>query len=114
MTRFYADENFHFGITQELRRLGYDVLTVQQAGKAGQRIPDQDVLAYAISLGRAVLTHDRPDYIRLHRQTPQHAGIVICTNDPDFRAAAQRIHQAVIAESPLDNKLVRVNRPAVP
>ncbi len=38
MSRLYADENFDDGVVQELRQLGHDVLTVHQAGKAGQKI----------------------------------------------------------------------------
>lgn len=114
MADLYADENFHAGIVAELRRLGHDVLTAQQAGQAGQQIPDAAVLAYAIRLGRAVLTHDRWDYVRLHKRTSRHGGIVVCTRDDDLVAVAQRIHQALLAETPLDNKLVRVNKPAHP
>jgi Domain of unknown function (DUF5615) len=49
MARFYADEHYPLGITEFLRQLGHDVLTVQDAGKAGQKIPDPDVLAFAIA-----------------------------------------------------------------
>jgi hypothetical protein len=38
-------------------------------------------------------------------------GIVVCSFDPDFIAQAQRIHQAVEAQSEMDNQLIRVNRP---
>jgi hypothetical protein len=36
MARLYADENFPQPVVMGLRRLGHDVLTVQEAGKAGQ------------------------------------------------------------------------------
>jgi hypothetical protein len=114
MASLYADENFHFAAVEELRRLGHDVLTAQEAGQAGQKIPDPAVLAYVTRLGRAVLTHNRRHFIQLHKQTPVHGGIVVCTTDTDFLALAQRIHQALLTESPLDNKLVRVNKPATP
>jgi len=39
-----------------LRNLGHDVLTVQEAGNANQRIPDEQVLAFAVSQERAILT----------------------------------------------------------
>jgi hypothetical protein len=45
MARLYADEGFPKPIVEELRKLGHDVVTAQEAGKAGQRIPDADVLA---------------------------------------------------------------------
>lgn len=40
MASFYADEQFPFQVVVLLRKLGHDVLTVQEAGKANQRIPD--------------------------------------------------------------------------
>ncbi len=43
MTRLYSDENFPFPVVEELRRLGYDVLTLQEAGFAGQSVPDENV-----------------------------------------------------------------------
>jgi hypothetical protein len=42
-----------------LRNLGHDVLTVQEAGNANQRIPDEQVLAFAVSQERAILTINR-------------------------------------------------------
>ena len=51
-----------------LERDGYDVLTTQAAGRAAQRIPDPDQLAFATSLGRAIFTHDTKDYQRIARE----------------------------------------------
>jgi hypothetical protein len=114
MAMLYADENFHFPVVMELRNLGYDVLTAYEAGQAGKRIPDPSVLAFAVSIGRAVLTHNRKHFIKLHKQGIRHFGILICTYDEDHVALAQRIHHAIKANSPLDNKLIRVNKPAKP
>ncbi len=114
MPTLYADENFHGEVVKKLRALGYDVLTAREAGQADQGIPDAEVLAFGIRQGRAVLTHNRRHYVKLHKRTASHKGIIICTVDNDFIALAQRIHQAIVAESPLDNKLVRVNMPSIP
>jgi hypothetical protein len=110
MTRLYADEDFPPAVVNALRGLGHDVLRVQEVGKANQQIPDEDVLAYAISLGRAVLTHNRWDYIRLHRWVRPHCGIVVCSKDPAYVAQAQKIHQALLACPVLDDQLVRINK----
>jgi Domain of unknown function (DUF5615) len=48
VARFYADEQFPFPVVELLWALGHDVLTVQAAGNAGQKIPDEDVLVFAI------------------------------------------------------------------
>jgi extradiol dioxygenase family protein len=111
MARLYADENFNGKVVPLLLGLGHDILTAQQAGKAGQGIDDAEVLAHAISLKRAVLTHNRKHFVKLHKKSIQHFGIIVCTNDRDYQALANRIHQALLAETPLENKLIRVNKP---
>ncbi|MGB3652665.1 MAG: DUF5615 family PIN-like protein [Rivularia sp. (in: cyanobacteria)] len=111
MARFYADEQFPFPVVEHLRNFGHDVLTVQEAGKADQSIPDDDVLMYAISQERAILTINRNDFIRLHRRDDKHFGIVVCTNNRNWQQFAARINDAVIAEESLQGKLIRVVRP---
>lgn len=111
MARLYANENFPYAVVRELRALGHDVLTVAEAGNAGQRIPDEAVLAYATQAERAVLTINRRDFVRLHRQGIDHAGIIVCTQDADAGGQAQRIHAAVTAADELTNALLRIVRP---
>jgi len=112
MARFYANENFPLPVVLELRRLDHEVLTVQEAGKAGQRVTDEQVLAFATAENRAVLTINRKHFIRLHREYPHHAGIVVCTFDPDFIGQAGRIHAAAAALPEMTGQLLRVNRRA--
>src|SRR5262245_5325120 len=114
MADLYADEDFHAGVVAELRQLGHDVLTAHEAGQANQGIPDSAVLAYAVSLARAVLTHNRKDFVRLHKQGVCHRGVIVVTNDSDFIANASRIDLAIQAAGNLDNQLVRVNKPSHP
>jgi hypothetical protein len=87
------------------------VLTCQEAGHAGQRIPDEEVLQFATERGRAVLTLNRRDFFRLDRRIRDHAGIVACTEDGDCERQAERIHDAITSQSDLGGKVVRVNRP---
>ena len=110
MARFYANENFPLPAVEELRRLGHDVLTTQDAGRAGIAAPDSEVLSDAMVQNRAVLTFNRRHFIRLHFAQPQHAGIVVCTFDPDFVGLAQRIDAALNAPSELAGRLVRIYR----
>lgn len=65
MPRFYADENFPLPAVEELRKLGHDVLTAYESGKAGQSIPDELVLAFAIVEKRILITLNRKHFIRL-------------------------------------------------
>jgi hypothetical protein len=111
MTHLYANENFPLPTVIELRRLGHDVLTVQETGKSGQAISDEAVLEYACSQGRVLLTLNRKHFIRLHKNKPEHNGIIVCTYDPDFIRLAQRIHSALETQDTHSGQLIRVNRP---
>lgn len=113
MARLYANENFPLPVVEALRRLGHDVLTIQDAGGGERAIPDIEVLTEASSNQRAVLTLNRKHFVRLHHEQPQHAGIVVCTFDADFERQARQIHVALEAQPTLTDQLLRVNRPAV-
>ena len=112
MARLYTNENFPQPVVEELRRLGHDVLTVHETGRAGQSWPDGEVLAFARLQGRVLLTLNRKHFLRLHRQEPEHAGLILCTFDPEFAGQARRIHAAIQEQGPLEGKVLRVNRPA--
>jgi len=114
MARLYADEDFPFPFVERLRQLGHDVITTFEAGRANQGIGDADQLAFATSLGRAMLTRNRRHFARLHRASIQHGGVVSITDDPDFDGQANRIDQALAGHSTLAGQRVRVNRPANP
>ena len=45
--KFYSNENFHLGAVEQLRSLGYEALTSLEAGRANQRISDEQVLEFA-------------------------------------------------------------------
>ncbi len=112
MARLYADENFALPVVLELRRLGHDVMTTHEAGKSDQSIPDDEVLRFASVENRMVLTLNRKHFLRLHREAPDHQGIIVCTYDPNFVAQASRIDAAIQEQTALNGKLLRVNRPA--
>jgi hypothetical protein len=109
MAQLYAYENFDYPVVEFLRRLGHDVITVQEAGRADG--DDPQVLADAAADGRAVLTFNRKDFRRLHRNSTAHAGIVACKWDSDRAALAARIDQAIVAAGLLAGQFLRVNRP---
>jgi hypothetical protein len=66
------------------------------------------VLALAVAEQRIVVTLNRRHFIRLHSTMPEHAGIVVCTFDPDFAALAQRIHTALEAQPQMAGQPIRV------
>jgi predicted nuclease of predicted toxin-antitoxin system len=108
----YTNENFPFPAAEELRRLGHDVMTVQESGLGGQSASDDAVLRFAIDHGRTLITLNRRHFVKLHEETPGHQGIIVCTTDSDFRGLASRIDAAVKDHSTLQSRLIRVNRPA--
>ena len=112
MGQLYANENFPLPVVEELRRLGHDVLTVHETGKANQAVPDDEVLAFAGDENRSVLTLNRRDFIKLHNANPNHYGIIVCTYDPDFVGQANRIHQAIESCASPIGQLIRINRPS--
>ena len=111
MAQLYSNENFPLPVAQELRRLGHDVLTVQESGNAGLAMSDEAVLRFATEKSRSLVTLNRKHFIRLHEKGRMHAGIIVCTFDPDFVELAHRIDNAIRSQSSLTQKLIRVNRP---
>ncbi|GET42835.1 DUF5615 family PIN-like protein [Microseira wollei] len=110
MAALYADEQFPRRVVEILRDLGHDVLTVQEAGNAG--LPDEEVVAFAITQNRAVLTLNRRHFIRLHQLQPNHPGIIVCSRDDDWNRQAARINEAICLLETLTGMLIRVNRPS--
>ncbi len=112
MLALYADENFPLPVIEEPRRLGFDVLTMYEDGKANHSLTDKDVLRIASERNRALLTVNRRHFIQLHRTDPNHTGIIVCTFDPNFVGQAQRIANALRDRTNLENELIKIYRPA--
>ncbi len=104
----YADEDFFYPVVVELRRLGHDVVTAQQDGHSSA--PDPIILGRANALGRVLLTFNRSDFKRLHRQGATHCGILSATQDHDHAALVGRIDAALAGMTP-GRWHLRINRP---
>ncbi len=112
MAKLYSNENFRKQIILHLIEMGHDVLSAFNAGNANQNIPDEEVLDFAKNCERIILTFNRKDFIKLHNENPNHFGIIVCTEDKNSKALAQRIHESIIdSGSDLENLLIRINRP---
>ncbi len=112
MARIYTNENFFYAVVDILRDWGHDVLTTKDARRANLGIPDEEVLAFAVSENRIVLTFNYRHFIRLHRLYPQHAGIIVCSEDRNYEALAHRIQDALEScAGNLDNQLIRIIKP---
>jgi predicted nuclease of predicted toxin-antitoxin system len=110
MASFYTNENFPIKVAQYLREMGHDVLTSHEAGKANQRIPDEEVLAFATEMGQVLLTLNRRDFIVLHTASAKHEGIVVCTQNPNLQQQAEQIDMAVTEAGNMKGVLIRINR----
>lgn len=111
MAKFYTNENIPRPVAEKLRELGHDVLTVTESGNSGQAFSDGEVLDFASRQGRILVTLNRRHFVRLHMDGATHAGIIVCTVDPDFQRQAKAISAAVKNNPDVKEKLIRINRP---
>ena len=89
------------------------MLTSHQTKRSNQRIPDEEVLAFATRERRAVLTLNRRDFIKLHLSTKgKHGGSIVCSADLRVEAFAGRIGAAIRQTAELAGQLLCVNLPA--
>lgn len=76
-----SDEHIYPDLAIALRRRGYDAISCQEAGLVSRRVSDAEQLHHATRQGRAILTYDAGDFIRLDRswkaEGRQHAGIIV-------------------------------------
>ncbi|MCC7369718.1 MAG: DUF5615 family PIN-like protein [Chloroflexi bacterium] len=79
--RLFADEMVNPRVASVLARMGYDIESCQWAGRANQWISDESQLQYATDQGRAILTFNVGDFLRLDQRWKtlgrRHAGIVV-------------------------------------
>ena len=108
--RVYTNENFPLPAAQVLRELGHDVLTIQEAGYAGQAQSDEEVLAHANREDRILVTLNRRHFIALHLDKKAHRGILVCSFDPDFDRLGRRIHECLQRGGSWVARLERLNR----
>ena len=108
MASLYADEQFPKEVVAKLRLLGHDVLTVQEAGNRGDS--DEQVVEFAAQQNRIVLTLNRRDFIRIHRQVMTHAGIIVCKQDHDWTRLTNNVDQVITGAEAFGGKLIRIVR----
>ena len=100
----YTDEHIDVRLGLALSRRGFDVLSCQEAGRANQRISDEDQLAFATGQGRALLTFNTVDFIALDIVWKQagrrHAGIVVSPEIRNLTELIQRVEHHLSTVSP--------------
>ena len=82
--RLYLDEDVPLSFAQALLNRGVDVVSTQQAGN--RQLSDKEQLAFASKVKRAVLTHNKRDFIILHDEFigkgAEHNGIILSDQLP--------------------------------
>jgi len=80
----FLDEDVSVVVARLLRMHGFATLTTRDMGRLGAS--DEAQLAFATSLGYVILTHNRKDYLALHRTWiatgRNHAGIIAAFRHP--------------------------------
>jgi len=61
--KILIDEDVWIGLVEALRQAGYDAVSVSELGRKG--LSDEEQLAYAVSEGRAIITHNIQDFAPL-------------------------------------------------
>lgn len=105
-----ADENFSKATVEHLQEAGHDVITLDSLGLAQIGFPDEAVLKKATELKRCILTFNRLDFIKLHKSSKDHAGIIVCTYNRDKEQLAEKIHKNIIELESLNGQLIRIYR----
>lgn len=81
---FYLDEDVPLSFGEALRVRGVDALSTQQAGNKG--FTDLEQLLFADEHGRVIITHNKKDFILLHKhfleKKKQHHGIILSDQQP--------------------------------
>jgi hypothetical protein len=101
--KFYLDEHIHGAVAEGLRHRGMDVLTVQEADRAG--LSDSEQLAFALAAHRVVVTMDS-DFLDLATQGIPHAGIAYANRKRsvgDLIASLMLVHDVLSPGEMLDH-----------
>ena len=77
--QLYLDEDVPIQIAKALRQRGVDMLTTHEAGMAESA--DEQQVAFAAEKHRAILTHNKRDFVVIHRtylqEGKEHWGIIV-------------------------------------
>ena len=90
----YLDEDADVVIADLVRSRGFKVTTTQEAGQIGKK--DDEQLAYAVSQGSVLLTHNRVHFEDLAREYfvagKEHHGIIIAVR----RSTHEIVHRLLL------------------
>ena len=105
-----GDEDFNHKVLKILTEVPYDVTSIKELGLDRKWFSDEDVLKTAIELNRVILTHNKRDFIKLHRKAEWHPGIITCYQTADFETLAGKIISLIEGVDSFENSLFRINK----
>ena len=86
--RLFLDEDFHVALAEALRKRGHDAVHALEEKRLG--LADEAQLKFAADAGRALLTFNVGDFVRLHNRWiekgREHAGIIVSKQLPVGKA----------------------------
>jgi Domain of unknown function (DUF5615) len=89
--RLYLDEDVHKRVASALRLRHFDVISAHDLQRWG--LSDEEQLTCAAAEGRALLTYNTSDFVRIHlgwlQRGQEHAGIIVS----DQLAIGETIHR---------------------
>lgn len=110
MSQLLADDNFPRPVVRELRRLGHDIIGLDETGLVSHESVDEDVLRAAAATDRSLLTLDYRSFSSLPPTNDHRPGVIICTFDPDFVGQASRIDSTLADHDSLAGQIIRIGR----
>jgi len=82
--KLLLDEMYSPQIAVQLRRRGHDVVHASELGLAGR--PDSEIFALIAGQGRAIVTNNTEDYVKLFNQAAaagqDHGGVLLTSDRP--------------------------------
>ena len=101
-------------LVQQLQAAKHDVLTINEIDMVGA--PDSDVMAFAQLQNRVVLTRNCSDFYELHRNMPNHCGILAIYQDADprknmsYQGIVKAISNLEVSALPLIGQFIVLNQ----
>ncbi len=82
--KLYIDEDVWGKLANTLRQRGYDAIDVHEANREG--LSDEEQFVYAIHEGRAILSHNKRDFVFLAEKfffaDREHCGVIVSRRFP--------------------------------
>lgn len=77
--KLYLDEDVDISLAHALKQKGIDVLTTAESGN--KRLSDSEQLEFAVNNRRAIFTHNKRDFLLLHKnyllEGKEHYGVIL-------------------------------------